>query len=271
MRQLTIRLALAVAALAALLLPAVAAATATPEEVTSSASKGMTYVKGLQSTTTGAIPGFGGDWALTAFAANKVAPADVNKGGKASTDARSWYEGEVGAFGWPGAEPLATDFERGALLAYAAGIDPARVSKRQNLLAKVLSYYQPSTPGYFGSTFNATTFGVLALAGAKTTGGAQRVPQAVLDLAVAAIRANQHTDGGWTWEIAAGNEEALARASEPDMAGAAMAALCSAGVAKTDSASTPTRPPGRSTGSKPAASTRRPPNSPAAARNSTRR
>jgi hypothetical protein len=236
MRQLSFRLALVAAALVALLLPATALATATAEEVASAASKGMTYVKGLQNTTTGAISGFGGDWALTGFAANKVAPADVNKGGKANTDARSWYEGEVGALGWGGAEPPATDLERATLLAYAAGIDPARVAKRQNLIAKVLSSYQPSSPGYFGSTFNATSFGVLALAGAKTTAGVQRVPQAVLDLAVTAIKANQHTDGGWTWEIAAGNEAALAKPSEPDMAGAAMAALCSAGVPKTDAA-----------------------------------
>jgi hypothetical protein len=235
MRYLTSRLALIAAAIAALV-PAVASATATPEQITGSANKGMTYVKGLQNSATGAIPGFGGDWSLTAFAANKVAPADVNKGGKATTDARSWYEGEVGPVGWPGAEPTATDFERATLIAYAAGIDPARVSKRQNLIAKVASYYQPASPGYYGATFNATVFGVLALANAKTTGGVQRVPQVLLDQAVTAIRANQHNDGGWTWEKAAGSEEALAKASEPDMTGAAMTALCNAGVAKTDGA-----------------------------------
>jgi hypothetical protein len=236
MRQLSSRLAAITAAIAALLLPAAASATATPEQITSSVNKGLTYVKGLQNSETGAIPGFGGDWALTAFAASKVAAADVNKGGKATTDARSWYEGEVGAVGWPGAEPSATDLERATLLAYAAGIDPARVSKRQNLIAKVASYYQPASPGYYGSTFNATVFGLLALANAKTTGGAQRVPQVVLDQAVTAIRGNQHNDGGWTWEKAAGSEEALARASEPDMTGAAMAALCNAGVAGSDEA-----------------------------------
>ncbi len=236
MRQLSPRLALIAVAIAALLVPSAASATATPEQVASAANKGMTYVKALQSSETGAIAGFGGDWALTGFAANKVAPADVNKGGKATTDARSWYEAEVAPFGWPGAEPAATDFERAALIAYAAGIDPARVSKRQNLLAKVASYHQPASPGYYGATFNATVFGVLALANAKTTGGAQRVPQVVLDQAVVAIRANQHNDGGWTWEKAAGNEEALAKASEPDLTGAAMAAMCNAGVAKTDAA-----------------------------------
>jgi hypothetical protein len=236
MRLITCRLTLIAAAITSLLAPAAASASASPEEITSSINKGLTYLKGLQSSETGAIAGFGGDWALTAFAATKVAAADVNKGGKANTDARSWYEGEVGAVGWPGGGAVATDFERAALVAYAAGIDPARVSKRQNLIAKVASYYQPASPGYYGATFNATVFGLLALANTKTTSGVQRVPQVVLDQAVAAVRANQHTDGGWTWEKAAGNEEALKKASEPDMTGAAMAALCNAGVAKTDEA-----------------------------------
>jgi len=225
------RLVLAVVAIVALLAPASAAAKATPTEVTTAKTKGVEYLKGLQKTN-GEISGFGGDWALTAFAAAGVAPADVAKTG----NARGWYEGLVGSPTWPGAEPLATDFERGALLAYAAGIDPARVSKRQNLIAKVASYYQPESPGYYGSTFNATVFGLLALADAKTPGGAVRVPPVVLEQAEAAVKANQHTDGGWTWEKAAGNEEALKKASEPDMTGAAMAALCTAGVPNTDTA-----------------------------------
>jgi hypothetical protein len=230
MHRLSCRLAPIVVAVASLLVPAAAPATATPEEITSSINKGLTYLKGLQKES-GEIPGFGGDWALTAFAATSVAAADVNKAGKEGTDARSWYEGTVGVATWPGEGAVATDFERAALISYAAGIDPARVSKRQNLIAKVASYYQPETPGYYGSTFNATVFGLLALANAKTTGGVQRLPQVVLDETVAAVKANQHTDGGWTWEKAAGNEEALKKASEPDMTGAAMAALCNAGVA----------------------------------------
>jgi hypothetical protein len=236
MRRITCRLAAIITVAASLMVPASALATASPEEITSSINKGQTYIKGLQNTETGAIPGFGGDWSLTAFAATNVAAADVNKGGKAATDARSWWEAEAGAVGWPGGGATATDFERAALIAYAAGIDPARISKRQNLIAKVASYYQPESPGYYGSTFNATVFGLLALANAKTTAGAQRVPQVALDLAVEAVKANQHTDGGWTWEKAAGNEEALKKASEPDMTGAAMAALCNGGVANTDTA-----------------------------------
>jgi len=231
MRQMSHRLALAAVAVIALLAPATAAAKATPTEISTAKTKGVEYLKGLQKTN-GEISGFGGDWALTAFAAAGVAAADVKKTG----DARGWYEGLVGSPTWPGAEPLATDFERGALLAYAAGIDPARVSKRQNLIAKVASYYQPESPGYYGSTFNATVFGLLALADAKTPSGAVRVPPVVLEQAVTAVKANQHTDGGWTWEKAAGNEEALKKASEPDMAGAAIAALCTAGVPNTDAA-----------------------------------
>lgn len=234
MRTATGRMAALAVAACSLFTPAAASATATPEQISTALSNGVTYLKGLQGKETGAMTGFGGDWALTSLAAAKVAAADVNAGGKETTDARSWYEKEVGVSTWPGEGAVSTDFERAALISYAAGIDPARVSKRQNLIAKVASYYQSASPGYYGSTFNATVFGLLALADTKTTSGAQRVPQVVLDQAVEAVKANQHTDGGWTWVKAAGSKEALEKASEPDMTGAAMAALCTAGVANTD-------------------------------------
>lgn len=233
MRHISWRLALIVAALISLLVPASASATATPTEISNSLGKGVEYLKGLQVSSggkAGEIPGFGGDWALTSLAAAGIAPADVNKAGVEGKDARSWYEGVVGVSTWPGEGATATDFERGALLSYAAGIDPARVSKRQNLFARVASFYQPESPGYYGSTFNATVFGLLVLGQVKTTGGARRVPSVVLEQAIAAVEANQHTDGGWTWEKAAGSEAALKKASEPDLTGAAMAALCGAGV-----------------------------------------
>jgi hypothetical protein len=231
MRFMTARLALLAALLVSLAVPALASATATPAQIESSLSKGVTYLKGLQAES-GEIPGFGGDWALTSLAAAGTAPANVDKSGLEGHDARSWYEGVVGAASWPEGG-VATDFERGALLAYAAGIDPARVSKRQNLIAKVASTYQPTSPGYYGETFNATVFGLLALADVKTTGGVKRFPAKVYEQAITAIEANQHTDGGWTWQIAAGNETALKSASEPDLTGAAMAALCTAGVPNT--------------------------------------
>jgi hypothetical protein len=234
MFTLTRRVALVAWGALALLAPTSALATSTPEQIATAVNGGIAYLK-TQQQKDGSISGFGGDWSLTSLASAGVASANV-KLNPESTDARSWYQGLVGAATWPGGSPPVTDFERATLISYAAGVDPARVSKRQNLIARIASYYLPESPGYYGSSFNGTVFATLALAGAKTTSGVKRVPQVVLDGAVAAIRANQHADGGWTWVKAAGNEEALAGPSEPDMTGAAMAALCGAGVAPTDAA-----------------------------------
>jgi hypothetical protein len=237
-RILSRRLAslVAVGALA-LSAPAAASATSTPEQIAGARTNGVTYLKGLQNEKTGAIPGFGGDWSLTSFAAAGIAPAAVNKGGTAGADARSWYEREVGAATWPGtSSPPATEFERAALIAYGAGIDPARIGQRQNLIAKIASYYQPASAGYYGTVFNETVFGLLAMADTKTTTGAARVPQGLLEPTIAAVLANQHTDGGWTYAKVAGNETAKKAVSEPDMTGAALAALCTAGVPATSEA-----------------------------------
>ncbi len=236
MKSLYRRLAFLVAVGAlALLAPAAASAFSTTEQITTARTAGVNYLKGLQNEKTGAITGFGGDWSLTAFAAAGVAPAEVNKGGKAETDMRSWYKKEVGAASWPGTTgPKVTEFERAALLSYAAGVDPARIGQRQDLLAKIASYYEGS--GYYGTVFNETVFGLLAMEETKTTTGAARVPQALLEPSVAAVRANQHTDGGWNFAKVAGEPAAEAEESEPDMTGAAMAALCHAGVANTDPA-----------------------------------
>ena len=237
MQSLKRRLAaLAVVALAALAAPASALATSTPEQISTAIAKGLPYMEGTQAES-GSFPGFGGDWSLTSFAAAGKAAADLHyKGESKKPDARGFYGSstEYGSPTWPGAGAVVTDYERAALVAYAAGIDPARPSNRQNMLAQIVAQYQVASPGYFGSTFNGTVFGVLALTGAKSQAGAQRFPQSLLNLSVIAIKANQHTDGGWTWEKAAGNETALKRPSEPDLTGAAMAALCGAGVANTD-------------------------------------
>jgi hypothetical protein len=234
MRKSTCRLAVIAAGLWALLGSSSASATSTPEEIANATSGGVTYIKTFQKAD-GSIPGFGGDWSLTSLAAAGHAAANV-KLTPESTDARTWYQGVVGSVTFGGEKPAVTEFERGALLAYAAGIDPARPSKRQNLIAKIASFYQTESPGYYGTVFNGTVFGLLALAATKTTTGVQRVPQVVLDEAIEAVRDNQHTDGGWTFSKVAGNKEAEESASEPDMTGAALAALCTAGVANTDEA-----------------------------------
>jgi len=229
--------ALVVVIIAALAAPASALATSTPEQISAAIAKGLPYMEGTQAEN-GGFPGFGGDWSLTSFAAAGKAAADLHyKGESKNPDARSFYGSstQYGSPTWPGVSGAAvTEYERAALVAYAAGIDPARPSNRQNLLAQIVAQYQVGSPGYFGSTFNGTVFAVLALTGSKSQAGAQRFPQSLLNLSVAAIKANQHTDGGWTWEKAAGNETALKRPSEPDLTGAAMAALCGAGVANTN-------------------------------------
>ncbi|MGA9316210.1 MAG: prenyltransferase/squalene oxidase repeat-containing protein [Solirubrobacteraceae bacterium] len=231
MRTLTHRLALLGVCLCGLLLPATASATSSKAEIEASVSKGVTYLEGLQETS----GGFPSDWDINSLAAAHVAAANIKKAG-AETDVRTWYRKLLSnetATKWP-KETLVTEYERAALVAYAAGIDPARVSKTQNLIAGIASYYQPESPGYYGppGNFNGTVFAVLALVDAKTTGGVQRVPNVLLKKSVEVIEKNQHTDGGWAWEKAEGNETKLKAAAEPDMTGAAIAALCNAHVEK---------------------------------------
>jgi hypothetical protein len=233
MRTLTLRLALLAAGicvlLTPLLTPAVSSASSTPAEIEASVNKGVTYLESVQQTNGGFE-----DWDLSALAAAHVAATNVKKTG-AETDARTWYRKLVGNIEtWPGKEPVVTDYERAALNAYAAGIDPARVSKTQDLIAQIASYYEPASPGYYGGSFNGTVFALLALADTKTEAGVQRVPQVLLNKSIEVVEKNQHTDGGWTWEKAEGNETKLKAAAEPDMTGAAIAALCTAGVSKSE-------------------------------------
>jgi hypothetical protein len=229
MRSVVCRLALAAATVTALLVPAVATAQ-TPVEL------GVKYLEKVQESeeATGA-PKFGGDWALTAMAAGHQAAADVRRGGSKSTVyAREWYESFIAPSSWPPKnENPATEFEKAALVSYAAGIEPARVSVERNLFANIISEYQKSKPGYYGKPgrLEGTIFAVLALADAKMPmTGIERTPLALLKQSVEVIEQNEHTDGGWTY---AGEEASLTSAAEPDTTGAAMAALCTSGVKNT--------------------------------------
>ncbi|MGV9263778.1 hypothetical protein ACWDRR_03815 [Kitasatospora sp. NPDC003701] len=234
----------AVVALAAgaLLLSAVPAAhaTATPTQTATSKSTGVTYLKSLQAADGSYVTGGGlsNEWAFSALAAAGTAAADVTPGGDTTKNARLVYRNQLAATTWPSGTPVATDYQRGTLNAYAAGIDPARVGPGRNLIADTVAYWQTAEPGYYGpsANFNGTVFGLLALAGARTQTGTQRVPAALVDASVTAVRANQHNDGGWNYSKAAGNPTALAQGSDIDMTGAAMAALCSGGVPSTDTA-----------------------------------
>ncbi|MFJ2784145.1 MULTISPECIES: hypothetical protein [unclassified Streptomyces] len=233
------RLALAVpAALGALALTApLALATSTPAQIATSRTNGVAYLKSLQAAD-GSYAGSGlsNEWAFSAFAASGTAVVDVAPGGDTTKNARTVYRNLLSTTAWPSATPVVTDYERGTLNAYAAGIDPARVSASRNLVADVYAYWQTAEPGYFGpsANFNGTVFAALALGGAKTQAGTARVPQALSDALVAKLRANQHNDGGWTYQKVEGNPTGINSASDIDMTGAAMAALCASGVPGTD-------------------------------------
>lgn len=235
LRRPVITAAAVIGAFALTTLPA--AATSTPAQITTSKTNGVTYLKSLQAAD-GSYAGSGlsNEWAFSAFAAAGTATVDVTPGGDTSKNARTVYRNLLSTASWPSASPVVTDYERATLNGYAAGIDPARVSASRNLVADIYGYWQTAEAGYFGpsANFNGTVFAALALNGAKTQAGQQRVPQSLRDAMVTRLRANQHNDGGWNYGKAEGNASQLAATSDIDMTGAAMAALCVSGVPNTD-------------------------------------
>ncbi|MEU8826499.1 prenyltransferase/squalene oxidase repeat-containing protein [Streptomyces sp. NPDC048636] len=235
-RRPVLTAAAAVGAFALTALPA--AATSTPAQIAASKTNGVAYLKSLQGAD-GSYAGAGlsNEWAFSAFAAAGTAAVDVTPGGDTSKNARSVYRTLLSSSTWPSSSPVVTDYERATLNAYAAGIDPSRVSASRNLIADIYGYWQTAETGYFGpsANFNGTVFAALALGGAKTQSGHTRVPQSLRDAMVTRLRANQHNDGGWNYSKAEGDPGQLAAPSDIDMTGAAMAALCTSGVPRTDS------------------------------------
>jgi hypothetical protein len=112
------------------------------------------------------------------------------------------------------------------LVSHAAGLDPARLSADVNLPAQIAGRWNPVAGSFGEPSINSTTFGILAL---RTT----PVPAWALAPAVSYLRQRQHDDGGWTYS-AATTPVALSEPSEPDMTGAAIAALCETGSAAYD-------------------------------------
>ncbi|CAM5238918.1 hypothetical protein [Streptomyces xanthochromogenes] len=232
----------AASSLSALALAAVPAfATSSPAQIATAKTNGVSYLRSLQAAD-GSYAGAGlsNEWAFSAFAAAGTASVDVTPGGDTTKNARTVYRNLLATTGWPSTSPVVTDYERGIINAYSAGIDPARVAAGRNLLADTYAYWQNSAPGYWGapSNFNGTVFALISLGGAKTQTGVQRIPQPLLDKSVATVRANQHNDGGWNFSKAEGDPSALAAGSDIDMTGAAMASLCVSGVPATDPAIT---------------------------------
>ena len=228
MRTTLVRLLPALAVTAALIGAPPAGATSTPQQVSAAVKAGASYLEAQQQ------PSglFESDWVLGALAASGQPASGVVPQGAGSRRPLGLPGARRRPTKWPGPEPRRPDYERAALNAYAAGIEPARVSK-QNLIARILSFYEPAAPGVRRHrSLQGTVFGSLALA-ERRRGRRTARPAALLEQTVTMIEANQHTDGGWNYQKVEGNETVLESAAEPDETGAAMAALCGAGVAPT--------------------------------------
>lgn len=229
MRAVSVRRACALSAslIAIAVLPATATATSTQSEIDAAVTKAVTYVRAAQDPTTGGILDFGGDWAVTALAAAGVDASGVKVG--AGPSLQDWAADEYGAADWGDDPPSlnATDYEQAILLTHAAGLDPARLSAVTNQPAQLAGRWNPAAGSFGEPSTNSTVFGVLSL---RTT----PLPAWALAPAVSWLRHNQHDDGGW-WFPAASTPADRAQPSEEDMTGAAIAALCEAGVPAYDS------------------------------------
>jgi len=231
MRAVSVRClsALCAAAVCLAALPAGATATATQGEVDAAIAKAVTYVRGQQDPATGEPFGyehgsFSSDWVATSLAAAGVNTADV--GGAGSPSLQDFLFTDYGTDFWTGGEAgtftTVANYERAALVAHAAGFDPARIAAGANLPAQIAERWNPAGPGFGDPGTTNTVFGVLAL---KATGA----PTWALTPVVSYLRKSQHDDGGWTYSATA-TSAAKAEPSEPDMTGAAIAALCETGA-----------------------------------------
>ncbi|HEU0251208.1 MAG TPA: prenyltransferase/squalene oxidase repeat-containing protein [Solirubrobacteraceae bacterium] len=196
--------------------PPAAAAVSAAEEM-AAARHGAEWMTLLQEPS-GELASFGGDWSMISLASVGINAADVRLS-PAEPSAQDFYLSL-----WNGEPPAlfsATDFERAILAGYSGGLEPSRLDAQTNLLADLAAQFNGHELGERGAT-NADVFGVLALS-------AVGAPGVVIDTLVQTVRQQQDSDGGWNF--AAGTKK-----SEADLTGAALAALCTAGVPSTDPA-----------------------------------
>lgn len=165
--------------------------------------------------------GFGGDWAMTAFAAVGLNAADARTS-LLDPSAQDFYLDEWQASGPGGA---GTDAARGILAGVAGGIQPSRLSTsadatRSNLVARIAELFDGTQIGETG-LLNDDIFGALALHQAGA-------PPALLREIVEYLRSKQLGNGGWTWNTSPGAP------ADTDMTGSVVAAFCAAGVTPGD-------------------------------------
>lgn len=194
-----------------------AAAAVTEAEALAAAKHGAQWIVSLQELD-GELGGFGGDWSMIGLASVGINAADVRVS-PTQPSAQDYYLSL-----WTGEHTTlssATDYERAILAGYAGGLEPSRLDAQTNLVADLAAQFNGRELGEKGAT-NADIFGVLALS-------AVGAPSDIVETLAQSVREQQDADGGW-------NFAAGAKASEADMTGAALAALCTAGVPDTDPA-----------------------------------
>ncbi len=229
------RLAALGGCLVALGVPATADA-ATGAQIRDSVTRGANWLDGKQQNA-GNWTGFGGNTVPSAMAAAARHAADIRQPGQTSAQDHLQNTLTGGAFTAPStpSDPASRVgiLQQSVLQGYAAGLTPARIAANQNLGAQLAAYW---SGGYFAArpqpgeadarSTNFAAFGALAL---KQLGA----PRFLTDRSIAAVRANQHTDGGWDFPYVASASDRSAPSSI-DMTGAALAALCENGANTTD-------------------------------------
>lgn len=214
--------------LALVALPATAAATSGQAEIDAAVEKAVEYVRPLQQAS-GEIPGFGGEWMTVSLAAAGVSAADL-RASAADPSLQDFLLGEYGSEAWGDEPPEGTayEYETATLVSYAAGLDPTRLSTVSNQPAQLAGIWNLPAGSFGDASTNTTIFGILAMR-------ATPLPRWALAPAVAFLRRNQHDDGGWAYETSL-TPEKQEKPSEEEMTGAAIAALCGAGVPAYDPA-----------------------------------
>jgi hypothetical protein len=214
--------------LALVALPATASATSSQVAIDTAVEKAVEYVRPLQEAS-GEIPGFGGEWMTVSLAAAGVNAADLRTSPTDPT-LQDFLLGEYGSEAWGDEPPEGTayEYETATLVSHGAGLDPARLSAVSNQPAQLAGVWNLPAGSFGDASTNTTIFGILAMR-------ATPLPRWALAPAVTFLRRNQHDDGGWTYTASLTAEE-KEDPSEEDMTGAAIAALCGAGVPAYDPA-----------------------------------
>lgn len=211
-----------VACLLVMAMAPASALAATQQQVNDSVAAGAAWLRTKQNTSTGQIPGFGGDWALSALSAAGIHPADVKGAVPSDPSAQDYYAGQFAGLTAPSSTAV--------LFGYAAGIDIQRLSESKNLVASLAGAYNRSgdLEGSFGNgASNIVGFTALGLARVGA-------PPSVLARVNAYLDGQQHTDGGWNFGLVTTDAQRMAPSSV-DMTGAVLAAICETGASTNDS------------------------------------